>query len=276
MNTNYDTVWVSHSSITDYLKCPRAYFLNNVYRDPRSGHKISLMQPPLALGQAVHATLEGLSILPVSERFKEPLVNKFVQEWEKVSGKLGGFRSEAEEKEYKERGGKMIQQVMDNPGPIALKAIKIKQELPSFLLSEEDNIMLCGKIDWLEYLPSDNSVHIIDFKTGRKDENPASLQLPIYYLLVSRCQTRSVGRMSYWYLDRHPEPQEVGLPDARESQSVILELARKIKLARKLEAYKCPRGGCANCAPLEQIKNGQAEFVGVGNYNQDIYILNFN
>ena len=72
----YTAVWVSHSSISDFLQCPRAYFLNNVYRDPQTGHKINLMSPPLALGQAVHYVIESLSILNVDKRFTEPLMPK--------------------------------------------------------------------------------------------------------------------------------------------------------------------------------------------------------
>ena len=39
-----------------------------------------------------------------------------------------------------------------------------------FFISGEENIILCGKIDWLEYVPSDGSLRVIDFKTGRSDE----------------------------------------------------------------------------------------------------------
>lgn len=87
VSDKYTAVWVSHSSIGNFLKCPRAYFLNNVYRDPNTGHKITLMSPHLALGQAVHEVLESLSYLKVSKRFSQPLVPMFERVWEKVSGK---------------------------------------------------------------------------------------------------------------------------------------------------------------------------------------------
>jgi ATP-dependent helicase/DNAse subunit B len=46
------------------------------------------------------------------------------------------------------------------------KALKLtsQDELPPrFLFSKEHNIFLSGKIDWIEYLPEDDSMHIIDF-----------------------------------------------------------------------------------------------------------------
>ena len=70
----------------------------------------------------------------------------------------------------------MLQRVIKHPGPVAKLAVKIKQDLPYYWLSEEDNIILCGKIDWLEYLPDQDGVHIIDFKTSKYDEAPQSLQ----------------------------------------------------------------------------------------------------
>jgi CRISPR/Cas system-associated exonuclease Cas4 (RecB family) len=270
----YSAVWVSHSSIGDFLKCPRAYYLNNVYKDPKTGHKISLMAAPLALGQAVHEVVESLSILPTGKRFDESLIKKFDVAWAKVSGKKGGFSDPDHEHYYKERGIAMLQRVMKNPGPLKNLAVKIKMDLPHYWLSEEDKIILCGKIDWLEYFPETDSVHIIDFKTSKSDESSESLQLPIYYLLSLHCQHRNVAKASYWYLERNDEPNEVALPDRDSAKERVLKIAKEMKLARKLERFNCPNGdGCMHCKPLEAIIKGQAEYVGVNDFNQDLYIL---
>ncbi len=271
----FSAVWVSHTSISDFLKCPRAYYLNNVYKDPSTGHKVKLMSPALALGQAVHEVVESLSVLPTTDRFKEPLHNKFVRAWNKVSGIKGGFHDEDQEAQYRARGESMLQRVLDNPGPLKNLAVKIKMDLPYYWLSETDNIILCGKVDWLEYLPDQDAVHIVDFKTSKNDEDPNSLQLPIYYLLVSNCQHRQVVKASYWYLDRNTELTPKELPDPEESQAKILKIAKEISLARKLNRFKCPHGdqGCQACRPLEAIQRHEATFVGVNEYNQDIYIL---
>ena len=274
MKDKFSAVWVSHSSISDYLVCPRAYYLKNIYRDPKTNHKIMLMQPPLALGQAVHEVVESLSALPVADRFSVPLADKYEEAWKNISGELGGFTDEDEEEKFKRRGAAMIARIQNNPGPLAQKAIKLRQELPYFWLSEEDNIILCGKIDWLAYEEAVDGVHILDFKTGKFDEDESSLQLPIYLLLVTNCQQRPVVKLSYWYLDRDDAPVEMKLPIYNEALERVLTIAKKIHLARKLEHFKCPKGdGCRNCRPYEEIVAGRAKFVGVGGYNQDIYIL---
>lgn len=276
MKDKYSAVWVSHSSISDYLKCPRAYFLRNVYRDPKTNRKISIIEPPLALGQAVHETIESLSAFPAEERFTESLLERFEKIWTNLSGKKGGFTGEEQEKKFKERAIAMIERVMKHPGPLTRKAIKIRQELPYYWLSEEDNIILCGKVDWLEYKEDTDSVRIIDFKTGKFDEDPDSLQLPIYYLLATHTQTKPVTAISYWYLDRDDEPVDMQLPEAESSEKKILELARKVALARKLGHFKCHENGCRACRPYEAVLAGKATNIGLNTFGQDLYILNNN
>lgn len=269
----YTAVWVSNSSINDFLACPRLYYLRNVYKDPKTGHKINIINPSLALGQIVHEVLEALSFLPAQDRLKESLLDNYNVAWEKVTGRLGGFHDADEELEVKERGRKMMQRVMDNPAPLLNKAIKIKQELPNYYLSTDENIILCGRIDWLEYVAADDSVHIIDFKTGKYDERPDSLQLPIYHLLVKNCQSKRVSKASYWYLDRNNEPTEVELSSIEDSYNTVLTLAKKVKQTRLKRDYSCRKNGCRDCRPFEAILKGEAEFVGVGGYGQDTYVL---
>lgn len=269
----FSALWVSHTSISDFLSCPRAYFLRHMYRDPKTRHKIKIITPPLALGQAVHETLEALSVIPKENRFFHSLMDGFEKSWEKVRGKKGGFVDRDTEYKYEERGRAMIRNVKDNPGPLANSAVKIKEDLPHYWLSEEEGIILCGKVDWLEYLPATDSVHIIDFKTGKQDEDPDSLQLPIYHLLVRYCQSRLVTKASYWYLDREDGLVEKVLPSIEEARERVLMIARKIKLARQLDRLSCPNQGCMHCQPYEDIVAGKGELVAEDEYHYDVYTL---
>ncbi len=274
----YNSVWVSHSSINDFLRCPRSYYLKYVYKNDL-GRKINITSPALSLGISVHATLEGLSAFKTEERFKKPLEETFEEEWKKVSGKIGGFKSAKEEVEAKGRGLGMILRVEKNPGPLAKKTVKLPPSdnnmPPNFFLSEEENIILNGKIDWLEYVPEDDSIKVIDFKTGKNEEKEDSLQLPIYLLLLNNLQKRKVSGAAYWYLDKDNEPVPVSLPDVKKSFDDVLSIAKRIKEAREKKEFNCPRGeaGCYACRPFEKILKGEAEFVGLGGYNQEMYIV---
>jgi ATP-dependent helicase/DNAse subunit B len=146
---------------------------------------------------------------------------------------------------------------------------------PNFLLSEKENIILCGLIDWLEYVEADGTVKILDFKTGKNDEGEDSLQLPIYLLLLDALQKRKVSGAAYWYIDRSDKPVEMALPDMNEARKKVLDIALEIKKARESKSFACPRGekGCFACKPYEAIVKGEAEYIGVGGYGQDMYML---
>lgn len=270
----FKATWVSHSSIADFLKCQRLYYLRNVYKDSFTKRKFTIMTPPLALGQCVHEVVEGLSLLPSEERLAISLVKKFEIVWMKVEGKQGGFKSNTEEQEYKERGVRMLKRIEENPGPILNKAIKIRADggLPYYWLNEDDNIILCGKVDWIEYLP-DDTVHIIDFKTGKNEEDADSLQLPIYLLLAMNTQKRQVSKASYWYLDSDIGLVEKKMPDPHDAYQRVSDIARRIMLARKIGLFKCAKGGCFACRPFERILAGEGEKVALSEYGQDIFIL---
>jgi len=268
MTDKYSAIWVSHSSINDFLKCPRAYFLHNVYKNPR-GRKINIVNPHLSLGIAVHDTLEGLLKYKAEDRLKRPLLATFEENWKKVSGKIGGFQTAQEEVDAKTRASAMIARVAANPGPLTRLAVRLPDHAnnmpPNFYLSPENehNIILSGKIDWLEYIPETDSVRVIDFKTGKNDEAKNSLQLPIYTLLLHALQQRKVFGAAYWYVDRHDAPTPVDLPEISEAKARVLEAALKVKQAREAQVFTCPYGekGCFACKPYEKILKGAAELV---------------
>ena len=147
---------------------------------------------------------------------------------------------------------------------------------PNFFLSDDDNIILNGLIDWIEYIPETDSLHIIDFKTGKHEENEKSLQLPIYLLLCNALQKRAVTKASYWYLESD-KLVEKELPDADTAFRDVLEVAVRVKEARVKNEFVCPKGeeGCNQCRPYEQIlaKSPAVEFVGTGLFKQDMYIV---
>lgn len=236
---------------------------------------MTITSPPLALGQAVHEVIESLAVLPVDERLKISLVKKLDPAWLKITGKRGGFKTHSEEMIYRDRAEKMLINLQEDPGPILEKAIKIKSKmnLPNYFLSEEDNIILCGKIDWLKYEEETDSVHIIDFKTGKNEEPEDSLQLPIYLLLATNTQSKKVTGASYWYLDRDDGIVEKKLPDIGQSFEKVYKIARRIKLARQINHFKCPKNSCFACRPYERILKGEGEMVGVSDTRQDVYVL---
>ena len=278
MQDKYNAVWVSHSSMQDFLKCPRLYYLHNVYKDPTTGHKVSIVTPHMSLGLAVHSVLEGLGDRPAGERMNHDLLDLFEKEWQVVSGGKGGFASTKEETEFKARGITMLENVQRDPRFLLHKRIKLPRETmnPNFYLSDDENIILNGLIDWIEYLPETDSLHIVDFKTGKREEQEASLQLPIYLLLCNALQKRPVKKASYWYLETD-KLVEKELPDAESAFRDVLDIALRVKAARVQNEFPCPKGeaGCTHCRDYELIrsKDPRARYVGVGGFKQDLYMV---
>ncbi len=283
MVDKYSAVWVSHSSMGDFEKCPRMYFCKNIYKNPGTGKKINIVSPHLTLGVAVHEVLEGLGQFPSETRLDRDLLAWFNTVWEAGKGKRGGFLLQTDEDEFYERGVRMIQTVIKNPRFLGNKIVKLPRETmnPNFYLSEEKNIILNGLIDWIEYLPLNDSLHIVDFKTGKHVERDDSMQLPIYLLLCNKLQKRKVSKASYWYLE-HDEIVEKTLPSVDEALRKVMPVAERVANARAMKYFDCPKGkdGCMHCRPFERIlalhtNTAQAgvEYVGIGNFGQELYLV---
>ncbi len=266
----YEAVWLSPSSLSDFEKCPRLYYLRNVYKNPATKRKIQLANPFMSLGTAIHRTINSISTLPKDVRFNNPLQQIFENIWQSFSGEVGGFVNEELEKSFKERGLDMIKRVEEYPGPLSNLALKIEEKIPSMWLSEKELLVLCGVIDWIEVL-SDDSLHIIDFKTGKRDEE-GTLQLSIYRLLVKNYFDRKASKTSFWYLQREKLPTGIDLPDTKAVVKQLIEKGKKIKSLRSQKEILCPSGGCRYCYDYELIVNGEAKHVGVDKLmNKDVY-----
>lgn len=265
-------LWVSHSSIGDFRQCPRKYYLAQMYDPQRKvKEKMNIPNKYFSLGSAVHDTLDKISYLDPDHRFQTPLSQIYKEVWANYSGELGGFINQDEESEFKEKGKEMLNKLTKNPGillnqsipPISLTRAEVFEGAPPNLcLSREENIILCGKLDWLEYLPEDDTVHIVDFKTGKTEESDDSMQIPIYFLLASKCQDKKVKKASYWYLEHENEPTEVALPSMETAFHNVLYLAHQIKEARLNEELKCRYNGCRHCEPYERILKGEGKYIG--------------
>jgi ATP-dependent helicase/DNAse subunit B len=266
----------------------------------------------MSLGSAVHSVIEPLANLKVAERIdilnsfteknESQLQHKFEDIWKKYSGLMGGFESIEEEKEYKERGLKMIQNVIENPGPIIKKTVKFYSGdfIPNIYLSEKENIILCGLVDWVEYLEENNLLRVIDFKTGLKDEKDDSMQLPIYKVLVESLQKRPVDSGAYWYLDRDKfyKVKEIPDEDVELVKEKLLEIGKQIKKKKTAKTpkevesnFKCKYSengeGCKYCREVEMIYQFDkgllstdnaplVKYLGVGEYKQDLYFVKRN
>lgn len=272
MSDKFKAVWVSYSSISDFKKCPRAYYLKNIYKNPKTGKKIELVAPPLALGSVVHDVLEPLAKLEPHTRFESDLTKKFEAEFLKYKGIRGGFESDDEFEYYRQKGLRMINNVIANKSILENPTYNTNKDLLDPWLSEKNNIVICGKIDWINKDPATGELNVIDFKTS-KDAEVDNLQLQIYALLLRILNMNSVSKLYYWFLDLNSSLTETTLPNLKQAYDSVLDLALQIKQAREVSNFECSQGGCFHCRAYEKIISEEAIQVGVGNFGREIYAI---
>ena len=269
MAFNPNAIFLSPSSLSDFEKCSQLYYLRNVYRSPR-GLKIQLINPSLALGQAVHDTLEQF-LKSGGPRTEEELNRIFEFVWENLGGEKGGFTSLDEEKGFKDRALAMLKRFWANLHFREAEPVKI----PGFPKVELGNdLILTGKLDWIE--KDNEGYHIIDFKTG-KEEREDSQQLPIYALLVSKILGTKNIRTSYWYLDKDMDLVSVPTVEVEETLANLKKKGEIIKMVRQTHSFRCQSGqeSCWACRDMLAISQGKGKLVSMDpvNRKQEIYIL---
>ncbi len=254
------TLWISYTALSDFDKCKRAYYYKHLYRNPRTNFKIQVVNPYLTLGTAVHQVLEGLAVFSPLKRKEVSLIDRYDEVWEDCRGKKGGFVSDDQEKSFKKRGEEMLERAK-NSTIIKNKALDMDNLFPKLSLFR--GVDLVGSIDWVEILSS-GELHIVDFKTGKNEENNNSLQLPIYLLLAKENFDKKTKKASYFYLNKNKEPT----PQKVDTLSFYLEKIKK-KANEILNTvdrgdFSCSSGykNCFHCREFDMIFNGSAECVG--------------
>lgn len=259
---NTNIIWVSHSSLSDFEKCPRLYFLRNIYRDKKLGNnfRIQVANPYLSLGEVVHDAIDNFTArYDPRERNKDKLMYELSRGWVLKKGKIGGFESESQEKEFKDRSVAMAERFLANKDYANAKPMR-SPDFPKKKLFEDKDLVLVGNFDWLE--PHEDGLHIVDFKTGQHEEAEDSLQLPIYSILANENLDKPVRKTSYWYLDKDPEPREVVMKNLDESLDLVKDKSLAVEKAISENDFRCQNPeNCIFCREYESILKGEAEHV---------------
>lgn len=273
MAFNPNAVFISPSSISDFKSCPRSYFYKNVYRNPKTGLKIQVINPKLALGGVVHDILAHFLHTPGMVKTKDQLFNVLNRYWENITGEKGGFSSNEEEGKFKERALKMLKTFWDNPHFQTIQPVKMP-DFPKYPL--DGDLILNGKLDWIEH-EGENKYHIVDFKTGENEERSDSIQLPAYAVLVRTFLKSPKIRASYWYLNKDADLKPYELPDFQVTVNELIKIGNIIKNSRLTNSFRCGSGldSCWACRDYKAVvEEGKGKLVAVDySRKQEIYII---
>ncbi len=264
-----DAIFLSYTSLNDFAKCPRTYYLKNVYRDPRNNYKLQIASPYLTLGSVVHDTINWY--IDSSQRpTPEQAVCQYRNFWQKYRGRRGGFTTLEDEASFGKRGLLMLDNFLQHAGDLGKSAPPA--HFPKIVV--EGKVVLTGNMDYVEEL-SDGTLHIIDFKTGTKDEDDPT-QLYLYALLAESYFGKRVSKISYWYLDRDDAPKQAILDPLEKTLDWLQEKGREIKLAWEKNEWECshPEGPCRDCQDYTAIIEGKGEYVFTDHkYKKEVFYL---
>lgn len=263
-----DAIFLSNTSLNDFLSCPRSYYLKHIYRNPETGYRIQVASPYISLGATVHDAIKWFlenqdspSLLALNDQFRNF--------WWKYHGKRGGFASVEEEAVFGQRGLKMLQNFLDNYSNLEKMAQFAK--FPKYPLLED--VILTGNLDYVGEMP--DGLHVIDFKTGAKDVD-SPLQLYIYAILAENHYGKEVKKMSFWYLDRDLQPKEAVLEPTEKTLEWLCKKAKEVKKALEENNWTCKSEGsqCFECRDYEAVIEGKAEFMFSDHtFRKDVYYL---
>lgn len=264
-----DAIYISYTSLSDFLKCPRSYYLKNIYRDSKTGFRLQVASPYLSLGSTVHDAIKWFLDLK-GQLTKGQLEEKYRNLWLKYRGKKGGFESREQEGDFGKRGLKMLDNFFAN----AAKLEKVTHHVDFPKLNLFEDVILMGNFDFVGE-KADGSLHVCDFKTGANDEKDP-IQLYIYAILAEANLGKPVSSASFWYLDREDKPRDIVLDPLEPKLEWLKEKATELKKAIEEGMWVCIKGEqlCRDCRDYQVIIDGKGEFQFTDyRYKKDVYYL---
>ncbi len=265
-----NAIYLSYTSLNDFLRCPRSFYLKNVYRDPTTSFKLQITSPFLTLGSTVHDAIKWFLEAPNPKPPLEALLAKYRNFWLKYRLKRGGFLTEEEEATFGKRGIQMLENFYINYHKLAALVAPI--EFPKYPLAED--VILMGNTDYIGMLP-DGSLQVVDFKTGAHDEE-SRLQLYIYAILAESNYQKPVSSVNFWYLDRESDLREVVLDPLEDTLKFLKDKALEIKDAIVEGNWVCVKGEglCKDCRDYLAVIGGRGEFMFSDHrYKKEVYFL---
>ena len=193
-------LYVSPYKLQGFEECPEWFYFEYLDEEIHP-YRRELKKPRsfFTVGDCVHKTISAFFIRSAGQRNEQLLFNLLKQIWDQYSGARGGFENAEEEKNCFIEAKEMLknfwkrQQKMGepfySPGIVPGKELKKSEIGP--------DLILMGKLDRID--PEGEDLHVIDYKTGKKEEG-SSFQIMAYGVLAEAVFQKDVSKVSFWYL----------------------------------------------------------------------------
>jgi len=227
---------LSPHSIALFRQCRLQYKFHCI---DRLGEKYGKARPYYTMANHVHATLHDLlSLVPVQNRTLETAERLLEKNWRRYRV---GFRNRADEKRWAQRALEEIRRFIAEQD-VSITPMMLEKPIEAGITQ---GLILRARVDRVDRQP-DETLHVIDYKTGILPEEIDWTQLEVNALILSRAGHHPVGKMSYLYLlSGIMHTKELDRKALDETAWELLRVAGEI---RKEKDYP-PRPGaaCAGC-----------------------------
>jgi RecB family exonuclease len=218
-----------------YEQCPRQYKF--VYVDQLSD-QYKTPKPYLTMGAHVHNTLKDLyeTVNPTDRGY--PAAEQILRKrWRE---NRSGFASREEERVYGIRALQMLR-LFCHKMDLSIQPILFEDYYETLI---EKEWKLLGRIDRVDEDP--DGLHVIDYKTGRLDEERISnLQLVLYAMIMQAKTGRPVARASYLYLQNYTwKTLEIEEHDFEEAIGVVKKKIQTLSQDHEFPARMNPYCPC--------------------------------
>ena len=240
--------YISPNKLKIWLECPRKYW--HYYLHEPTKYK-EPPRPYYTLGEAVHNTLNSFFSLVSQIRSHERLFDLLERYWQAARNQEGGFKDAAEEKIYKDRAVSMLENFFQKED-VTITPFKLSPSSTKYI-PLNDTVMLGGIIDRVDLEP-DDSLHIIDYKTGKEDRDDP-YQLSMYAILARNWLKKPVSKLSYlhlesgnWSTDSSNEEKE------EDTKRFVIETTDQIPKELAKDYFICHLGPqCPHCDYLREL-----------------------
>jgi len=194
---------ISPAKINMFRKCRRLYYFE--YVDPEMAKikkQLKKKRPAMEVGNFVHDSLTLFFKEPLGRRKLATMAEILKKLWDGPRGEKYGFKSIEEERQYYQDALGMLKWFVENenlnPAIFALPISPPGRSFDDYLkIPFDKDLELGGKIDRLDLAP-DGTLEVVDYKTGKPDDN--FLQLFTYVFLAEGLYGKEVSKVGNLYL----------------------------------------------------------------------------